>query len=354
MSVGVSSQDILIRIEGRVGRVTLDRPKSLNALTYAMATALDAALRRWAADPAVSMVVIEGAGERAFCAGGDIQDLYETGCSGDFAYGRRFWADEYRLNALIVGYPKPYVALMDGIVMGGGVGISAHGSCRIVTERTVLAMPECGIGLIPDVGGSWLLARAPGHLGDYAGLTGARLGPADAIGCGFADLFVRSERLADLLQALVETGRPDVVADFAAPPPDGDLIGRRHDIDRTFGAADLADIVRALEDEAAEWAEKAVAALRRASPLSLACAFEVIRRGRGLTAIGQALSLEYRFASRCMEHGDFLEGVRAAIIDKDRRPRWRHRSIEDVTREHVAAMLGPAEGGDIEFEGGLS
>lgn len=354
MDEAVQPRDIRIRMERTVGRVTLDRPKSLNALTYDMAMALDRALREWAKDPAVTMVVIDAAGERAFCAGGDIQDLYETGRAGGFGYGRRFWADEYRLNALIANYPKPYVALMDGFVMGGGVGISAHGSCRIVTERTVLAMPECGIGLIPDVGGSWLLARAPGHLGDYAGLTGARLDPADAITCGLADHFVRSDRLADLLVALTESGRPDVVSDFDALPPEGDLIGLRPEIDRIFGAGDLAAVLRALEGEKAEWSERALAALRRGSPLSLACAFEAIRHGRDMTSIEAALTREYRFASRCMEQGDFLEGVRAAIIDKDRKPNWRHARIEDVAPEEVAAMFAPAEGGDIVFEGGSS
>jgi enoyl-CoA hydratase/carnithine racemase len=329
--------------------VTLNRPKSLNALTYEMASELEAALRRWATDASVAIVLVNAAGDRAFCAGGDIQDLYASGKAGDFDYGRRFWADEYRLNAFIANYPKPYVAIMDGIVMGGGVGVSAHGSHRVVTERTVLAMPECSIGLIPDVGASWRLAHAPGHVGDYVGLTGTRLGPGDAIYAGFADHFVSTTRLEEMKGTLVETGDAAAIADFAEAPTAGELAEHRRAIDAAFGRSDVLAIIAALEADGSGWAGKTLAALRRGSPLSVACAFEVIRRARQAARIEDALAMEYRFASRCMEHGDFLEGIRAAIIDKDRKPAWTHGRIEEVPPDGVAAMLAPAAGGDPAF-----
>ncbi len=341
--------DIALRIEGRVGCMTLNRPKALNALTYDMVMAIDGALREWNRDPAIDMVLIEGAGEKAFCAGGDIQDLYRSGRDGDFDYGRRFWSDEYRMNARLANFPKPYVALMDGIVMGGGVGVSAHGSHRIVTERTQVAMPECGIGLVPDVGASWRLAHAPGHVGDYVGLTGARLGAADAIYAGLADGYVHSSDLPALRQALVEAADLAVLTDFWDDPEEGSLAGMRQDIDAAFGFASLAETVERLEGEGGDWNTRTAAALRRASPISLACAFEIIRAARQAGGIEDALTMEYRFSSRCIEHGNFLEGVRAAIVDKDRNPRWAPARLEDVSPEAVAFMLAPAEGGDLDF-----
>ena len=199
------TNDISIRIVNRVGRITLTRPKALNALTYAMALAIEAALDEWVEGDEVDLVLIDGAGERAFCAGGDIQQLYDTGRAGDFSYGRKFWADEYRLNAKIANLPFPYVAVMDGITMGGGVGISAHGSDRIVTERSMIAMPECGIGLVPDVGGSFILSRAPGHLGEYLAMTGHRMGPGDAVLAGFGDSQINSQDRAKLITAIEQT-----------------------------------------------------------------------------------------------------------------------------------------------------
>ena len=342
--------DILVRTEGRVGCITLNRPQALNALTYDMAMAIDRALRSWSADPGVDMVLIDGAGEKAFCAGGDIQDLYRSGRSGDFGYGRRFWSDEYRMNARLANFPKPYVALMDGYVMGGGVGVSAHGSHRVVTERTRLAMPECTIGLVPDVGASWRLAHAPGHVGDYVGLTGARLGPADAIYAGLADGIVPSSGLASLRQALIDAADPAVLAEFWDDPGDGVLMGQRRQIDSAFGYPTLAETVHRLETEEGEWAAGTARLLRQACPISLACAFEIIRAARRATRIEDALRMEYRFVSRCMEHGNFLEGVRAAVIDKDRKPNWEPARLEDVGAETVALMLSPAEGGDLEFQ----
>ncbi|MCF6322415.1 MAG: 3-hydroxyisobutyryl-CoA hydrolase, partial [Rhizobiaceae bacterium] len=204
-------QDINIRIEGKAGRITLNRPDSLNALTYEMVLEIEAALLQWREDEQVSLVIIDAAGEKAFCAGGDIQKLYDTGIRGEYQFMRIFWRDEYRLNALIASYPKPYVAFMDGIVMGGGVGVSAHGSHRIVTGRTMLAMPECAIGLVPDVGGSLLLAKAPGHVGELMGVSGARLDGADAIHAGFADALVDVDRLDKLKSEMINTGEADCI-----------------------------------------------------------------------------------------------------------------------------------------------
>ncbi|PWW03919.1 enoyl-CoA hydratase [Hoeflea marina] len=343
-----TSADIHLRVEGRVGHATLDRPQALNALTYHMALALEQALDGWAADPDVSMVLIDAAGDRAFCAGGDIQTLYHTGRSGDLDYGRRFWADEYRLNLKIARYPKPYVALMDGIVMGGGVGISAHGSHRMVTERTMLAMPECSIGLVPDVGGTHLLAEAPGFLGEYLGLTGTRLVAADAILAGFADVFVPSDRLGRVIETLIESGDPESITRFAEDAPEGKLGKDLDRIDRIFAADTVADMVELLKPDPGGWAQATLKALNHGSPLSLACTLQLIRDARASGELGTALRHEYRYVSRCMQHGDFLEGIRAAVIDKDRTPQWRHRGIGAVHPADVAEMLAVPPGGDIE------
>ncbi|QPH52269.1 enoyl-CoA hydratase/isomerase family protein [Pontivivens ytuae] len=332
--------DTLFRIEGRAGRITLNRPDALNALTHDQVLEIEQRLRLWAEDPAVELVVIDGAGERAFCAGGDIQHLYETGRAGDFAYGRRFWADEYRLNALIWNYPKPYVAIMHGFVMGGGVGVSALGSHRIVTDGTQVAMPECGIGLIPDVGGSMLLGCAPGRLGEYLGTTGARMGPGDAIHATFADSYVPADRIEALKDALCEQG-VDAIEEFAEPPEKGELQRQQAEIDAHFAGETAMDIVRSLEHEGGPLAADTLKKLRRSAPLSVACAVEAIHRARNLGRIEDALRLEYRFTARCMEHGEFLEGVRAAVIDKDRSPQWAVPTLEALPQVRVSQMLMP-------------
>jgi len=332
--------EVLIRVEGHAGRITLNRPKALNALTDTMIPPIEAALDAWADDPAVAHVVIDATGERAFCAGGDIQKLYETGRAGDFSYGRDFWREEYRLNAKIARYPKPYVALMRGIVMGGGVGLSAHGSHRIVTESSLVAMPEVSIGFLPDVGGTWLLSRAPGHLGEYLGLTAARMGPADAIHAGFADAFIPEARLGDAVALLCERPVGDLVAHYGKPEPSA-TVALAGEIDRVFSAADLGAIAAALAAGDAEWAAAASKALDRNAPLSMACALEAIRRARDFDRLEDCLSLEYRFVSRSMEQADFLEGIRAAIIDKDRSPKWRVAELRDVDPRQVEALLAP-------------
>ena len=341
--------EIHIRREGSAGRITLDRPAALNALTYAMATAIEAALRAWIEDPEISLVLIDAEGDKAFCAGGDIQDLYETGKAGDFAFGKKFWRDEYRLNALIANYPKPYVALMQGFVMGGGVGISCHGSHRIVCETSRIAMPECGIGLIPDVGGSWLLAKAPGHLGEYLGLAGARMNAADAIVTGFADSFVPRENWQKLTDILCETGDVNRIAEFTVNPGTSPLADKLEAVNRNFSAGSAMESLARLETGQSEWEIATATALRKACPLSVACAFEIIGNARTATALEDVLAMEYRFTARCMEHGEFLEGIRAAVIDKDRNPRWQTPMLEDIGRERIAFMLSDLGSDELNF-----
>ena len=337
------TEDIIIRIEGRAGRITLNRPKALNSLTREMLEAIDRVLDEWRHDDRVALVLIDAAGDRAFAAGGDIVDLYETGRAGDFAFGQEFWAYEYRLNAKIARYSKPYVAVMHGFTMGGGVGVSALGSHRIATDGSQVAMPEVGIGLVPDVGGSKLLADAPGRCGEYLGMTGARMGPADAIYAGFADAYVPADRLEEMKARLCETGDPAVIAAFSARPEGGELAYFQLPMDDAFSAASAVELEAKLEDAAEaglEWSARTLKALRHGCPLSIACAMEMVRAARHMT-LEEALAQEYRFTARCMEHGEFLEGIRAAVIDKDRNPQWAKPRLSDVTGRDVEAMLAP-------------
>lgn len=335
----MSADDILIRVEGRAGCITLNRPKALNALTWEMCRAISAALAAWRDDPAVALVVIDGAGPRAFCAGGDIAEMYATGMAGDFAYGRAFWRDEYRMNAALKEYPKPVVSLMHGFTMGGGVGVGCHARLRVVGESSRIAMPECGIGLVPDVGGSMLLARAPGHLGAYLGTTGFRMGPADAIRAGFADRFLPEADWDAAKTALIRHG-PEAMPE-GTTPPEGALVDRLPPIDTHFAKPTLAAIVESLQAAPSPFADDAQASLTRNAPLSMACTVEMLRRLGPAPSIRSALEMEYRFTHRAMQHADFLEGIRAAIIDKDRTPRWRHPGPADVPEAEVAAMLAP-------------
>ncbi|MEM9498774.1 MAG: enoyl-CoA hydratase/isomerase family protein [Pseudomonadota bacterium] len=342
--------DIDIRIVGRAGRITLTRPQALNAVSYDMCLAIEAALDRWAETDQVALVLIDAEGDKAFCAGGDIQALYETGRAGDFGFGRRFWADEYRLNARIADYPKPYVALMQGFTMGGGVGISCHGSHRIVCETSRIAMPECGVGLVPDVGGSLILAGAPGRVGEYLGTTGARMTAGDAIYAGFADMFVPRDRWGELIAQLETTGDVGGIAEHAQPAPSGELEALQGEIDAVFGGEDLRAILNALTSRGGAFCSRALDLMARNSPLSMACAIEMVHRLRGASAdIRRALELEYRFTFRAMEKGDFLEGIRAAVIDKDRAPDWRH-DLEHPPLLAVSQMLMPLGRDTLTFD----
>ena len=347
------NDDIHIRIENSAGIITLNRPDKFNALTWSMIIAIEKALLQWRDDENVKLVMIDANSQKAFCAGGDIQKLYETGISGDIAYMQEFWADEYRLNALIANYPKPYIAFMDGITMGGGVGVSAHGSHRIATARTMLAMPECAIGLVPDVGGSLILAKAPGHTGELMGVTGARLNAADAIHTGFADYLVLADDFEPLKGELIVTGETKCIANFAKSPHQADLISPLEEnaaqIETYFAADSALAALQMLEEGNSAWAIKQAEAMRRSSPLSIACTWQMLKNARSFGSIEQALNQEYRFVYRSMKMGDVLEGTRAMIIDKDRKPEWKIARLEDVSENMIAAMLAPLGANELDL-----
>ncbi|MGE3287374.1 MAG: 3-hydroxyisobutyryl-CoA hydrolase [Pseudonocardia sp.] len=347
---------VLARVQGQVGRLTLNRPDALNALDLPMIRALRAALDDWADDDAVVAVVLDGAGPKGLCAGGDVRFMYDdVRCGGNgFA---TLLAEEYALDALIARYPKPYVALMDGVVMGGGVGVSAHGGVRVVTERTTLAMPECSIGYVPDVGGTWLLARAPGELGTHAALTGARLHAADAIACGLADVHVPSGRLPELVAALTGDGwHPrthgahegavrTVVDRFATDPGPSALAADRPWIDGCFAGDTVTEIVDLLRGAGhAATAERVLTG----APLALVMTLRAVRSARALS-LPDALRQEYRLARSCTRWPDFTEGVRACLIDRDT-PRWNPASLRGVTVDVVGEFLrGGADPADPEI-----
>ena len=343
--------DIDIRTAGRAGRITLQRPQALNAMTYEMCMAIDAALRNWREDDAVDLIIFDAEGDKAFCAGGDIAELYETGTKGDYAYGQTFWRDEYRLNAMIFEYPKPVISFLQGFTMGGGVGIGCHGSHRVVDDSSCIAMPECGIGLVPDVGGTLMLALAPGRLGEYLGTTGVRMGPGDAIYAGFADHYIPRATWADLIDLLEASGNADLIARHAAPAPDSPLQAQQAQIDRHFAGETLRDVIASLQADGTGFAGAALKALTRNAPLSADCTIAMLHRLRmpSLT-IRKALEMEYRFTFRAMEHGDFLEGIRAQIIDKDRNPRWQFAEPPGPPAVAVARMLMPLGADTLTFE----
>ncbi|MCB1389646.1 MAG: enoyl-CoA hydratase/isomerase family protein [Rhodobacteraceae bacterium] len=337
--------ELLIRTEGRAGRLTLNRPKALNALTHGICRKTTEALLEWRDDPSVALVILDGAGERAFCSGGDIAQVTAAGKSGDYQMGRDFWRDEYRMNLLLSAYPKPIVSFMHGFVMGGGVGYGCHIPHRVVGESTQMAMPECGIGMIPDVGGTWLLSRAPGHLGLYLALTAARMGPGDAIHAGFANRFLPEADWDTAKAALCETGELDALP--VTYTPESPMAAQQARIDRLFGGPDMQAILTALEDDPSPLAQAALKAVRRNSPLSMAATLALLRPGPA--SLEEALKQEYRATWRIMELGDFIEGVRAQILDKDRNPRWKHVAPGDVTAAEVAAMLAPLGADELSF-----
>jgi len=332
--------DISIRIEGRAGRITLQRPEALNALTYQMCLDIEAALDDWrAAD--IDLLIIDGAGDRAFCAGGDIADMYKSGQLGDLDYGRTFWRDEYRMNAKMFEFPKPVVTFLQGFTMGGGVGVGCHGSHRIVCDNSQIAMPEATIGLLPDVGGTLLLARAPGRLGEFLGVTGHRMGAGDAIYAEFADYFLPFEDWDALKAELIATGEVSRVDAVAKPAPDSPLKAAQADIDAVFGGETLGDIMRAMPEAPEGHLAQANRAIGRNAPLAMAVAVEAIHRVRARQDIRFALDQEFRYTYRSVEQGDFIEGIRAAIIDRDRNPKWVHDSWEAVTGADVLKMTMP-------------
>jgi enoyl-CoA hydratase len=330
-----------------VGHVTLDRPNALNALTHDMCLSLEEAMIIWASDDNVKLLLIDAMGGKAFCAGGDIVSIYTDGKDGNDTNAKKFWWDEYRLNAAIANYSKPYVAIMDGIVMGGGVGISAHGSHRIVTERTMFAMPECAIGLMPDVGGTYLLGKMPGSCGEYAGLTGARLSGADCIYAGLADYLVPSDKLGVLKEALIATGDIEVIQDFAISPETSMLEEQQGEIDAVFAQGTVAEVFQTLNGAQSDFAKAAIKGLSRGAPLSLRVTLGAIREARRTGSLIKALRNEYRFVSTSLQDGEFIEGIRAAVIDKDRMPKWRYPTLESVPEDLIDRLYNPAKGGDF-------
>ena len=342
------NEDVLVKIDGSVGRITLNRPKAINSLTHPMVTRIGAALTAWQDDDAVACVIVDGAGERGLCAGGDVVAIYHS-AKADGAEARQFWHDEYLVNAQIGRYPKPYVAIMDGITMGGGVGISAHGSVRIATDTTKMAMPEVGIGFIPDVGGTYLLARTPGLLGLHAALSGAPFTGADAIAMGFADHFVPHERLEAFLATATTDGPVAAVAAHAQEPPPSPLLAQRDWIDECYAGDTVPDILAALGDRSGEQATKAAELISSRSPVALAVTLEAVRRAGTLTSLEDVLRQEFRTSCASLRSHDLVEGIRAQLIDKDRNPKWSPPSSEAVTTADVEAYFAPAEP-DLSFD----
>lgn len=337
-SVG-SEEEVLFERRGHLGIVTLNRPKAVNALNAGMVKAMLRQLTAWADDDAVATVLVRGAGDRGLCAGGDIVAIYKDMLHGGTETAE-FWADEYRLNALISQYPKPYVAFMDGLVLGGGVGISAHGSVRVVTERTRTGMPETTIGFVPDVGGTLLLSRSPGETGTHAALTGAHLSGGDALFLGLADHFVPSESLPALAEALESSTAEAAVERFAQAAPDSALAAQREWIDAAYAHDDAEEIVRSLRSGAGSAAGEAADTIEAKSPTSVKVTLESLRRVRGLS-LEEALEQEYRVGLRCLAGPDFREGIRAQVVDKDRNPQWKPATLAEVQASDVEGYFAP-------------
>ncbi len=333
---GAQAAGIETRRAGRAGRIILRRPGALNALDLAMLRAIHGQLRLWQDDPGVELVILEGEG-RAFCAGGDVRRVREQVLAGEHDDACRFFAEEYALNAAIARFPKPYVSLIHGLCMGGGLGISVHGSDRVVSEDTIMAMPETAIGLAPDIGASYFLPRLAGHLGTYLGLTGARIEGADAVHAGLATAFVPGERFADLSKALAGEGRA-ALQRFAAPLPPFSLEPVLPGIEGSFAADSLSDIEARLEGLGTAWARETLGVLRERSPSALCWTLALLRSGKDRD-IEAALAFELQLVTRIIRLPDFAEGVRAMLVDKDRKPRWQPDRLDDVDPRLIAALM---------------
>ena len=332
------NEDILVSVRNGVGIVTLNRPKAINSLNDAMIAGLQQALTDWENDNTIKAVLLTGAGERGLCAGGDVVALYHS-ARADGSYGRQFFWQEYRLNAHVGRFPKPYVALMDGIVMGGGVGVGAHGNVRVVTEKTKMGMPEVGIGFIPDVGGTYLLSRAPGALGLHAALTGAPFSGADAIAMGFADHFVPHARLADFAEAVVTDGHEDALNSYAEEPPASTLAAQRDWIDSCYAGdtvAQILDDLRAHDEPAAEL-------IATRSPIAVSVTLNAVRRAAHLDTLEEVLHQEFRVSAASLKSHDFVEGIRAQLVDKDRNPQWSPAGLDDVDDAAIDAYFASAD-----------
>lgn len=335
------TSDILFARRGAAGIITLNRPAALNAITHAMVRALARQLGAWATDGAVTRVIVTAAEARAFSAGGDIRALYELGRAGRQDEALTFFREEYTLNAAIKNYPKPYVALIDGIVMGGGFGVSVHGSHRVAGDRFQFAMPEVGIGFFPDVGATWVLPRMPGGTGAWCALTGERMKTADSVAAGIATHHVRSQRFPDLLDALCGNVPVDaLLAAFAEPAGEGPVAGRRAAIERMFAGDRVEDILTALDSVGDEWSTQTAATMRVKSPMSLKIALAQIRRGRDWS-FTDCMKAEMRIVSRIVHGHDFYEGVRAVIVAKDNAPKWRPAALGDIDAGEIERHFAP-------------
>ncbi|MFJ5998951.1 enoyl-CoA hydratase/isomerase family protein [Streptomyces sp. NPDC092370] len=341
MSGAEGWEPVLFHTSGRAAHITLNRPRALNALTHTMVRRIDEALTAWEQDPAVETVVLTGVGERGLCAGGDIRAIHDDARDGDGTASAVFWRDEYHLNARIARFPKPYVAIMDGIVMGGGVGLSAHGSVRFVTERSRVAMPETGIGFVPDVGGTHLLARAPGELGTHLALTGTQVGAADALLCGLADHYVPTAALPDLVDTLADAPAGEAPAGRVRTPPPGVLAAQRDWIDACYAVDTVEEIVRRLLAHGDPAAKQAAETLLAKSPTALKVTLASLRRARRLGTLESVLNQEYRVSCAALHTPDLVEGIRAQVIDKDRRPRWSPKTLTEVTEAAVERFFAP-------------
>jgi enoyl-CoA hydratase len=336
----LSEPEVLINVADRVGTIMLNRPRAINALNLGMVEQIASALTAWEGDGSIKAVVLIGAGERGLCAGGDIVNIHrdaDSGSSGSI----EFWRAEYALNAQIARFRKPYVAIMDGIVMGGGVGVSAHGNTRIVTERSRIGMPETGIGFVPDVGGTYLLSRAPGEIGTHLALTTATMTAADAIACGFADHYMPSEAIGEFVGAIAEIGLRHALNAYTEPAGNSPLLLARSWIDPAYSGATVAEIIGRLLTTDVDDAGAAAAAILAKSPTALAVTLESLRRARELHTLEEVLNKDFRVSSRALHARDLAEGIRAQVIDKDRNPQWDPAKIDDVSADEVQMFFEP-------------
>jgi len=339
--------EVLVEQRGRLGLLTLNRPKAINALTRGMVATIRAALHRWADHDAIATVAVIGAGDRGLCAGGDVVGLYRDVTESDGLGAAAFWRDEYTMNARIAEYPKPFVAIQDGIVLGGGIGVSAHGSHRVVTERSKLGFPEVTIGYIPDVGATWLLSHAPGELGTRLALTAANVGPADAILLGLSDHFVPSDRIPTLLTALETEDPTSAIALLAADPEPGILAAQQDWTDAAFSASTVPEILGRLRLTGTAEAAALAEGMALKSPTALAVTLESLRQARQLTSLRAALDQEYRVSRHSSMTADFAEGIRAQLVDKDRKPKWNPTDHADVSPVEVSAFFQTPSDGDL-------
>lgn len=347
LTQAAGDMDVLFRVERGLGWITLSRPRVINALTPGMVRRIDAQLVAWADDDRVAGVVVTGAGERGLCAGGDIVTIYRDTQAGRRDAALEFWRDEYVMNARIAAYPKPYLAVMTGIVMGGGVGVSAHGSIRVVTETTGIAMPETGIGFCPDVGGTWLLSRAPGELGTHLALTGSRAGAGDALACGLADHYLPSGRIPALLAALSADSIATAAAELSEAAPASPLRRGQAWIDACYQGDSVPEILGRLAARPEPAAREAAQRIAANSPLAVSVTLRALRRARGLTALRDVLDQDLRAAAAAFGSHDLREGIRAQVIDKDRSPRWSPPDLAGVTADMTGRYFAPLPPGAI-------